>query len=813
MKFTLDWLAEHLETEATVEELAEALTDLGLEVEAVDDLTARLGAFTICRVIDAKPHPNADRLRVCQVETFPEGPKGARKEVQVVCGAPNARTGLVGVFAPPGTHIPGTGIELSKTVIRGVESAGMLCSGKELTISEDHDGIIDLPADAPLGECFADYASIASTTIEIAITPNRPDALGVRGIARDLAARGLGVLKDDPVKNVPGSFANPVSIEIDEAAGTRGCPAFLGRVIRGVSNGRSPEWMQRRLEAIGLRPISALVDITNYVTFDRARPLHVFDADKLSGGLKIHFAADGDRVAALDGDEYELTSGMLAISDDHGPQSIAGIIGGAATGCSEATRNVFLESALWDPLIIAATGRQLKINSDARFRFERGVDPAFARAGLELATEMILEICGGEASDVGQDGHPPVGEHQLKLRGSRVYELVGMDVPADRQIRILDDLGFQPRTDGDSIIATVPSWRPDVRGEADLVEEVARVVSLAGLKSVTMPRRTQGISRPILTSSQQRERAVRMALAADGGHECVTYSFVDSSLGSRFLSQGPVYLQNPVSSEMDLMRADLIPGLLHVLSRNEARGHGDLFLFEVGPVFSGSDPGEQFLQAGGIMAGNADSRRPGRPPRKFDIFDAKAAAESAIEACGWHGGLKCGRDAPDWFHPGRSGSLFVRPGVALGYFGELHPKVTSAARLRSTVYAFSVFIDRIPQPRRRIRARPALDARPLQAVERDFAFLLDEKVEAATVIAAVRSSKFRNCFSEVEVFDEFSGPKASDQFGQGRKSLAISITLQPGDNPFRDAELESISADVVRLVEEKTGGVLRSGSQ
>lgn len=807
MKFTLDWLKEHLQTDATAADIAEALTDLGLEVEAVDDPEPRLGAFTICRVVEARPHPDADRLQVCRVET---GHGDERREVQVVCGAPNARRGLIGVFAPPGTHIPGTGLDLAKSTIRGIESAGMLCSGKEMMISDDHDGIIDLPPEAPIGARFMDYAELSSVTFEIAVTPNRPDALAVRGIARDLAARGVGRMSPSPVTEVTGMFACPLGIQIEADVQRRGCPAFFGRVIRGVRNGPSPAWMQRRLTAIGLRPISALVDITNYVTFDRARPLHVFDADRLSGGLRIHFAEPDTELTALDGDRYRLSSDMMVISDAIAPRSIAGIIGGEDSSCSAGTVNVLLESALWDPHMIAATGRRLKITSDARYRFERGVDPAFTRSGLELATRLILDICGGEASEVVADGRIPDGRRTLTLRNQRVHDLVGMTIAQDRQVAILDRLGFDARQAGEEIAVTVPPWRPDIHGEADLVEEVARVASLAGLRSTPLPRRSAGVPQSILTPSQSRERAVRRVLAAAGGLECVTYSFIDSPLATHFTDQTLVRLHNPISSEMDVMRPDLLPGLLRILERNRARGIADASLFEVGPVFFGNQPDQQVLAAAGVMAGSATGRQHGSSARDFDIFDAKAAAEAGIAACGFHRMLKCGRDVPPWFHPGRSGSFYVRPGVPLGVFGELHPRVVRAANLRGSVYGFVIDIGKVPQPRRATRSRTALKASSLQAVERDFSFILDERVEAALVVDAVRASPYRDRFASLSVFDAFVGPAAHRQFGAGKKSLAISVRLQPDTQPFREADLTAIGADIVARVIDRTGGTLRS---
>ncbi|MEM6488444.1 MAG: phenylalanine--tRNA ligase subunit beta, partial [Pseudomonadota bacterium] len=510
MKFTLAWLRDHLETEASLDEITEALTDLGLEVDGVENPAAALAPFSTCRVIEASQHPNADRLRVCRVETWPDGPDSPSTEVQVVCGAPNARTGLVGVFAPPGTHIPGTGVDLKPGVIRGVESNGMLCSERELMVSEDHDGIIDLPADAPLGVRFVDYAALDDPVIEIAITPNRPDALGVAGVARDLAARGLGRTKTPAVEPVPGAFPCPVSVTLAEDVRDRACPLFVGRVLRGVTNGPSPDWLQRRLRAIGLRPISALVDVTNFMTFDRARPLHVFDAAKVAGGaLTVRLSRPGESLVGLDDKTYAFDDAMCVIADAGGVESIGGVMGGLATGCTEATTDVFIEAAYFDPIRTAATGRKLKINSDARYRFERGVDPASARDGIELATRMILDICGGEASEIVQAGTVPDTARTYPLRPARVAGLVGMDIAPGEQRRILEALGFGVAEAGDRFEVSIPPWRPDVHGEADLVEEIARIASLSKLQSKPLPRPAAGVARAVLTPMQRREAAAR----------------------------------------------------------------------------------------------------------------------------------------------------------------------------------------------------------------------------------------------------------------------------------------------------------------
>ncbi|MCC5955610.1 MAG: phenylalanine--tRNA ligase subunit beta [Natronohydrobacter sp.] len=805
MKFTLSWLKDHLETEASLDQIAEALTDLGLEVEEVIDPVNSLGAFRIARVLEAVQHPDADRLRLCRVETFPDGPDGASQEVQVVCGAPNARTGLVGVFAPVGTHVPGTGVDLKAGVIRGQASNGMLCSERELMLSDDHDGIIDLPADAPLGLRYIDYAGLNDPVIDIAITPNRPDALGVRGIARDLAARGLGRLKPLVVEPVAGSFPSPISVTIDPALKEKGCPLFAGRVIRGVKNGPSPDWLQKRLRAIGLRPISALVDITNFFTFDQNRPLHVFDAAKVQGGLRIHPAQGGEELLALDGKTYALATGQMVISDDHGPESLAGIMGGEHSGCTDDTVDVFLESAYWDPITIAATGRALKINSDARYRFERGVDPAFTLDGLELATRMVLDLCGGEASEVVLDGAIPDTARSYRFDPLRVRSLVGMDIPEAEQRATLEALGFT--LTGDQ--AQPPSWRPDILGSADLVEEIARIASLTKLEGKPLPRPQAGVARPILTPMQVRARAARRVLAGLGYNECVTYSFIDAD-SARLFGGGTdaVRLENPISSEMTHMRPDLLPGLLQAASRNQARGTLDLALFEVGPVFAGGEPGEQSLQAAGILVGATAPRDPFGSRRNVDLYDAKADAEAVLSAIGAPAKAQISRNLPDWFHPGRAGVISLGPKLPLAIYGELHPRLLKAYDLKGPVMGFTVHVENPPLPKSRKTARAPLAISSLQPVERDFAFVVDAQVEALSIVNAATGAD-KALISGVQVFDEFTGPKAEAQFGAGRKSLAISVRLQPVARSLTDEDIEAVSRKIIEKVTKVTGGSLR----
>ena len=800
MKTTLSWLHDHLDTDASVAEVAEALTDLGLEVEGVVDPAARLAGFRLGRVESAERHPDADRLRVCQVRTA-DGLK------QIICGAPNAREGITVVVAEPGAYVPGIDTTIGVGRIRGIESAGMMCSERELELSDEHGGIIELPS-GDVGQTFADWLAQheparVDPVIEIGVTPNRPDALGVRGIARDLAARGLGTLRRWSAEPVPGAFPSPIGVSVDEDA--RGaCPLFCGRTIRGVVNGASPPWMQARLRAIGLRPISALVDITNYVTFDLDRPLHVFDAGLVTGDLRVHRARGGETLEALDERTYALAEGMILISDDAGPESLAGIMGGERTGVTAATTDVFLEAAYWDPVRTALTGRALRIHSDARHRFERGVDPAFTREGFEHATRLIVDICGGEASEAVVAGKVPDTARAYRFEPSRVETLVGMSVPEAEQRRTLEALGF--RLDGER--AWAPSWRPDVQGEADLVEEVARVASLSRLRGAPLPRARPGVPAPVLTPAQVRERAARRTAAALGYDEAVTYSFIDRPAAQAFGGGSEaVRLDNPISSEMSHLRPSLLPGLLRAAARNQARGSMDLALFECGPVFGGGEPGEQETVLTGLLVGHRAPPGPHGDRRPVDPFDAKADAEGVLAAAGAPASAMILRDAPGWWHPGRSGRVALGPKRTVALFGEIHPRVVSTFDLRGPAMAFAVHLDAIPLPKAKGPSRGALDLPGLQAVERDLAFVVDARTEAGALVAAARGAD--PLVEGVRVFDAFDGPAAEAQLGQGRRSLALTIRLQPREATLTEPEIAAAVERVVAKVERATGGALR----
>ncbi len=797
MKFTLSWLKHHLETDASVAEIAETLTDLGLEVEGIENPIERLSDFAIGKVVSAEKHPDADKLKVCQVDTK-DGP------TQIICGAPNARAGITVVIATPGTYVPGIDTTIGVGKIRGIESYGMMCSEREMELSEEHDGIIELPS-GEVGDRFVDWLAAndpqkVDPVIEIAITPNRPDALGVRGVARDLAARGLGKLKSISVDPVPATIEADLNVSIDDD--TRdGCPVFCGRLIRGVKNGPSPDWLQAQLRAIGLRPISFLVDVTNWFTYDLNRPLHVFDADKVKGNLRVHRAKGGEVIMALDDKEYTFQSGQMVISDDNGPESIAGIMGGAETGCTEETVNVFVESAYWDPIQIAYAGRALKINSDARYRFERGVDPAFTPEGLEHAVRMIVDHAGGEASQMIVAGAVPDTSRAYRLDTDRCSSLVGMDIPAATQHASLTALGFTMEGD----MANVPSWRPDVLGEADLVEEVARIASLTKLEGKPLPRIQPGVPKPILTASQTRQQAARRTAAALGYNECVTYSFVDDAAAKLFGGgDDATMLENPISSEMSHMRPNLLPGLLRAAARNQARGFMDMALFEVGAGFHGGEPGEQHNLITGVLIGRTGPKDVHDSSRPVDLYDAKADAEAVLAAIGAPAKVQILRCASEWWHPGRHGKICLGPKKVLGVFGELHPKVLAALDVKGPAVGFTIWPDEVPQRKNKSATRAALQATDLQAVERDFAFVVDAQVEALTLVNAAAGAD-KGLITDVRVFDEFIG----GSLGEGKKSLAVTVRLQPTEKTLKDADIEAVSAKIVEKVTKATGGSLR----
>jgi phenylalanyl-tRNA synthetase beta chain len=803
MKFTLPWLKEHLDTDASLAEIVDKLTMIGLEVENVEDKADLLKPFVIASVISAEKHPNADRLKVCMVDI------GDGKPIQVVCGAPNARTGMKGVFSAPGTFIPGKNITLTVGTIRGVESRGMLCSAAELMISDDHEGIIDLPANAPVGKSYVEWAGASEPVIEINLTPNRPDCTGVSGIARDLGATSIGTYKDKIPKPVKGSFPCSVKVTLDFGKTLSLCPAFGLRLVRGVKNGPSPDWLQKRLTAIGLRPINALVDITNFITFDRGRPLHVFDADKVHGNLTVRRARNGETLLALDGKTYTLDEAVCVIADEKAVESLSGIMGGEATGCSEKTTNVLVESALWDELNIAQTGRKLGINSDARYRFERGVDPAFMLPGLELATRMVLDLCGGEASEIIVAGDPTPKEKVIDFPLSELPRLTGLKLPLTDLRRVLEKLGFFAAGQGERVKVAVPSWRPDVHGRADIVEELVRIIGVDRVPSTRFGR--EQARKPVLTPIQNRTRKARRALATRGLLESVTWSFVSKREAELFGGGAPeLALANPIAAELSDMRPSLIPGLIMAAQRNVDRGFSDTAMFEVGQIFKGDKPADQLTAASGVRRGLAKPSGSGRywsdKSGPADAFDAKADAFAVLAAAGAPmQALQVVPGGPAWFHPRRSGTIQIGPQNLLGYFGELHPRAIAGLNAEGPLVAFEVILEKIPEPKARpTRAKPLLDLSPFQPVERDFAFVVDNSVKAADIVRTAQNVD-KKLVTNVIVFDVYEGKGIEP----GKKSVAIAVTIQPREKTMTDAEIESLADKIVAEVTKRTGGVLR----
>ena len=801
MKFTLPWLKEHLDTIAPLSEIVDKLTMIGLEVENVEDKAALLKPFVIANVISADKHPNADRLRVCMVDT------GDGKPIQVVCGAPNARAGMKGVFSAPGTFIPGKNMVLQIGTIRGVESRGMLCSAAELMISDDHEGIIDLPADAPVGKSYVEWAGAAEPVIEINLTPNRPDCTGVNGIARDLGAASIGSFKDRPPKPVAGKFPCPLKVTIESP---ELCPAFALRLVRGVKNGPSPDWLQQRLTAIGLRPINALVDITNFITFDRGRPLHVFDAAKVHGNLTVRRAKNGETLLALDGKTYTLDAAMCVIADERGVESLSGIMGGEATGCSETTTNVLIESALWDELNIAQPGRKLGINSDARYRFERGVDYAFMIPGLELATQMVLDLCGGEPSEVVVAGDPTPKETVVDFAMSELPRLAGLKLPINDVRRVLEKLGFFAAGQNERVKVAVPSWRPDVHGRADIVEEVVRIVGVDKVPSTPFAR-GELARKAVLTPIQNRTRKAKRALAARGLTEAVTWSFVGKREAEAFGGgSAALALANPIAAELSDMRPSLLPGLVMAAQKNADRGFPDVALFEVGQIFKGDRPEDQLTAATGVRRALAKPEGLGRhwasTNKPVDAFDAKADAFAVLAAAGSPmQALQVVPGGPAWFHPGRSGTIQIGPQNVLGYFGELHPRALAALDAEGPLTGFEVVLEKIPEPKARpTRAKPLLELSPFQPVTRDFAFVVDTAVKAGDIVRAAQNAD-RKLIASVSVFDVYEGKGIEP----GKKSIAIAVTMQPRDKTMTDQEIDALAAKIVAEVGKRTGGVLR----
>jgi len=815
MKFSLSWLKTWLETSASLDEILATLNAIGLEVEGVEDRAAALAPFVIAEVLEAAQHPNADRLRACRVAAG-----GA--ELSVVCGAPNARTGMKAVFAPPGAFIPGTGITLKIGEIRGVKSEGMLVSTRELGLGDEHDGIIELPGDAPVGETYAKWAGLDDPVIEISVTPNRGDALSVRGVARDLAAAGLGLLTPfaPPAIHAAGPSAILWRNEFLES-----CPWILGRTVSGVKNGPSPEWLRKRLESIGLRPINTLVDITNFFTIDLGRPLHVFDAAKIKGGVLTLRPGNGETFAGLHGKPVTATREDCVIADEAGVDSLAGIVGGEATGCDESTSRVFIECALFDRVRIAQSGQRHGIFSDARQRFERGIDPALLPAALDAATALVMELCGGTPSAVTQAGAEPAWRRKATLRFERLKTFGGADIFPDEAVASLEKLGFSVyRRDGAQVVMDVPSWRNDIaqppaldqretpnsaraaagaaeiEPENDLIEEVLRLRGLDAITPVSLPV-PLGIPAPIYTPKQARTALARRILAARGLLECVTFSFLDQKTAALF-GDAPheLRLANPIAADLDQMRATPVATLALAAARNSARGFADLGLFEIGPAYANATT--QTLIAAGLRCGQTplSALTPSRP---YDAMDAKADALALLAALGVPlDAVTATPDAPSFYHPGQSATLRQGPKITLGAFGALHPSLCAKLDISEGSTAFEVYLDAIPEPKRRKKSAPALP--PFQPIRRDFAFLVDAATPADTLIRAARGAD-RNAIIAVTLFDRYTGKGVPE----GQVSLALAVTIQPTEKTLTEAELDAISEKVITAVAKATGGVLR----
>jgi phenylalanyl-tRNA synthetase beta chain len=801
VKFTLSWLKDHLDTSASLAEIVDKLTMIGLEVERVEDKAKDYAPFKVVQILEAVQHPNADRLRVCKVDN------GTGAPLQIVCGAPNARAGLKTVLGLPGTYIPGKDITLSVGKIRGVESQGMMISGAEIGFNEDHSGIIEMPEDAPIGTPFAEVLGISEPVIEINLTPNRPDCTGVNGIARDLGATLIGDYKENAPKRIDGKFPCPITVKIDAP---ELCPAFALRLVRGVKNGPSPEWLQKRLTAIGLRPINALVDITNFLTYDRGRPLHVFDAKKVKGNLTVRRAQNGETLLALDGRTYTLDNAMCVIADERAVESLAGIMGGEESGCDETTTDVLIESALWNELNIAQTGRKLGINTDARYRFERGVDPNFTVPGLDLATQLVLDFCGGEPSEVFLAGDPTPKEKVIDFPLSELPRLSGLKLSLNDIRRILEKLGFFVAGQGERVKVAVPSWRPDVHGRADIVEEIVRIVGVDQVQPTPFPR-GENARKPVLTTIQQRTRKAKRALAARGLVEAVTWSFVSKREAELFGGgQGELALANPIAAELSDMRPSLLPGLIMAAQRNADRGIGDVALFEVGQTFKGDKPEDQFTAATGLRRALAKPDGTGRDWSRavtpVDVFDAKADAWAVLAAAGAPmAALQIVAGGPAWLHPGRSGTIQMGPKNVIGWFGELHPRTLAALEAEGPLVAFEVLLETIPEPKAKAtRAKPMLELSAFQPVERDFAFIVDRKVRAGDIVRTAQAAD-RKLITNVSVFDVYEG-KGIDP---DKKSVAIAVTIQPRDKTMTDAEIEALAGKIVAEVVRRTGGTLR----
>ncbi|MGH1404075.1 MAG: phenylalanine--tRNA ligase subunit beta [Alphaproteobacteria bacterium] len=795
MKFTINWLKKHLETDASDTEICEILTNIGLELEEFEDIAAKFAPFKVAYVESAEKHPDADKLQVCNVKTE-DG------TVQVVCGAPNARAGMKAIFAPSGTYVPGLDVTLKKSKIRGIESNGMLVSEKEMCLSDEHAGIIEVDDKYEVGTQMADIYGLNEKLIEIGLTPNRADCAGVYGIARDLAAAGLGTLTETNTTPVEGNFASPVNVHIEDD----GCRVFYGRTIKNIKNGPSPQWLQDMLTHVGLRPISALVDITNLMTMDYARPLHVYDADKLNGDIVVRATKEGEEINALNDKSYKTVKGAIGITDENGLIGLGGIVGGTSTACDENTINVFVESAYFDPMRTARAGRDMNVSSDARYRFDRGVDPEFTRTGLEIATRLIQELCGGEEtqiSNVVKAGSEPEWKRNIAFDPEFTEKLCGVKVTHDEQINILQNLGFI--VDGNQV--TPPSWRGDVEGAADLVEEIVRIHGFDKIEPISV-RGDSDVIHPAETLKLNRTRKARAAMTSIGLDECVTWSFMSQDLAKHFGSNdnAALTLSNPISTELAQMRPSILPNLIEAASRNADKGYANAALCEVGPVFQSQKANGQDYSAAGIRTGDKFTRNwhKDTAPRAVDFYDVKADALAVLEACGAPAAnAQISRDAPSHYHPGRSGVLRLGKNI-IAQFGEIHPAILEEMGIKVPVAGFEIFLENIPTPRKKGTTKPLLKLATLQPVSKDFAFIVKDDVSGDNIIRAAKSAD-KKLITDAQIFDVYDGKGIED----GHKSLALNITIQPIDATLTDEQIEEIMNNVIDAVSGKCGGVLR----
>ena len=795
MKFTINWLKKHLDTTASDAEICQKLTDIGLELEAFEDVAAQFAPFKVALIENAEKHPDADKLQVCTVKT-------ENGNVQVVCGAPNARSGMKGIFAPDKTYIPGLDVTLKKTKIRGVESCGMMVSEKEMCLSDEHKGIIEVDDNYAIGTSMAEVFGLNEKIVEIGLTPNRADCAGVRGIARDLAAAGLGTLKPLDENAVAGVFKSPINVKIEDD----GCRVFYGRMIKNVKNGTSPEWLQNQLKAIGLRPISALVDITNLMTMDYARPMHVYDADKITGNIVVRATKGGETLEALNDKSYSVVEGAVGITDDSGLIGLGGIVGGVSTGCEDDTVNVFVESAYFEPMRIALAGRDMSVSSDARYRFDRGVDPEFTGTGIEIATRLILELCGTdktEISEVVKAGQDPEYKRSIDFDPSYTEKLCGIIIEDAQQIDILQRLGFTVQNGK----VSPPSWRGDIEGKPDLVEEIVRIYGVDKIEPVSV-RSENAVTASAETLNLSRARTARAAMCASGMDECVTWSFLSKDLAVKFGSNdnAALTLSNPISSELDQMRPSILPNLIAAAGRNATRGFSDVALCEVGPIFRSIKSDGQDYMAAGIRAGNKIPRNwaSDTQSRGVDVYDAKADAIAVLEACGAPtGNAQISRDAPDYYHPGRSGVLRLGKNI-IAQFGEIHPAILEDMGIKQDVVGFEVFLENIPAARNKSTAKTLLELSLFQPLRKDFAFIVKDNVAADDVVRAAKAAD-KKLISDAEIFDVYVGKGIED----GHKSLALCVTLQPVDATLTDEQIDAVMAGVIKVVGDKCGGVLR----